>query len=269
MRNNTTQLFLTPLASPRCKTEDLYGNSGIHYRKLIGWLSPFRCLGVREIPGIYFSVFIQNGGASCPRRNAIQPAAPWCPTSPQRSGKDSHHQPLEVRGLSPSHIRILFCCKDEVARSAPYRPRASPLLATRRPFLEWDAPQHGTGGQTQALYAYLDVGTDGSTHQTFTDAACLLSQTNKMPRGPRGRTLLPRQQHLRGEGHKLHHVSPNSLLRIFTWARSNRARTAFGTGSHDRRVCRKVSPQLSLTFNLIQTCECPSHRLKVSLFKCT
>lgn len=55
----------------------------------------------------------RNRGASSPRKSdhlAVQPAAPWCPTSPQRAGEGSHcHQPLQVRALSLSHIHILFC----------------------------------------------------------------------------------------------------------------------------------------------------------------
>lgn len=65
-----------------------------------------------EIQRICLSAFIWNRGASIHRKSdhlAAQPAAPWCPTNPQRAGEDSRYHPLQVRPLSLSCIHILFC----------------------------------------------------------------------------------------------------------------------------------------------------------------
>lgn len=115
--------------------------------------------------------------------------------------------------LAILHLQPVLHHKSKAAGSAPYRPWASPFTATSRPFLEWDAPQHGAGGQTQTLSAYLDGDTSDLTHQIFTDATCLLSgrQSDVTPRGLHGATELPRLQHLRSQECRSHHVSPNGF----------------------------------------------------------
>lgn len=276
--HNTTQLFLIPLAWPRCKIEDLYGNSGIHHTKFIGWVSPFRWLGVTWYQRYQvFACPLSFGteGQAAPGRvttspyKLLLPGAPQAPKEQVKTVVVISHSRSEPSPCLHSHP--VLHRKDEAAGSAPYRPRASPLMATSRPFLEWDAPQHGAGGQTQTLHAYLDGGTSGFTHQTVTDATCLLSQrqTDVTPRGLHGGTQLPRQQHLRSQRCRSHHVSPKAFWGYSHEQGPMEPGQLLTQGVVTGGFAEKVSPQLSLTFNLIQTHECLSHCLKVSVFQYT
>jgi len=82
---------------------------------IIGNSSDGSVLSSDFIPDIRLSAFIWNRGASSPRKSnqlTVQPAAPWCPMSPQRAGEGScRHQlkmnvRLETQSLLPvSHLR--------------------------------------------------------------------------------------------------------------------------------------------------------------------
>lgn len=118
MHSNITQLFLIHLTCLRSKIEDLYGNSGIHHRKFIGWVSLFRWLGVRYQ---LFSYLLLSGGdgQAAPRKETTSLYNPV----PQKSTKCSiishFHQLLQVWALSISLSPLGLHHKQKAAESGP------------------------------------------------------------------------------------------------------------------------------------------------------
>lgn len=160
----------------------------------------------------------------------------------------------------PSPCLTFTSCSAPQGQSSkvwPCRPRAS----RERSSTAWSRRTDST------LHSCLDEGTSGFTHQTFTDATCLLwgRQTNLMPKGPHGGTQLPRQQHLRSQGWRSRQVSSNSFWRYLHEHGPTEPGQLLTQGPMTRGSAEKVSPQFPLTFNLIQTRECSSCCLKVSL----
>lgn len=274
-QNNTTQLFLIPLTSLRSKIEDLYGNSGIHHRKFIVWVSLFRWLGVRYQ---LFACLLLSGadGQAAPGRattslyNLLLPGVPQ--VHKQQVVKKPVKKPVIIISYSrsePSPCLTFTSCsalQGKSSRVCPNRPRASPLMAISRLFLEWDDTQHGAGGQTQTVPICMEARVVLPVRHLLTQPVCWQGGKQRWcPQDHVGELNCPDSNTWIVRDVGLRHLTKQDILSKVQQILDNFwHREPWLEGGW----AEKVSPQLSLTFNLTQTHECPSHSLKASLFQC-